>query len=161
MSKITKALRNYALLAILAVMASLCMTLAGGQPVQAQAPPTANGAICKEGSGTIENPCVNPDYNQIKPNAKKSDPSQLSCGGSDCGGIIADIVNPAIRIMTGLVGLIVAISLVAAAITYGSAGGDPSKVAAAKKRITNSIIALIAYIFTAGLLQWLIPGGLV
>jgi hypothetical protein len=75
--------------------------------------------------------------------------------------LIDQLVNPAITLMTAIVGVIIAISLVAAGITYSSAGGDPSKVAAAKKRITNSIIALVAYIFTFGILQWLVPGGIV
>lgn len=74
--------------------------------------------------------------------------------------IIDKLINPFITLMTAIVGIIIAISLVAAAITYSAAGGDPSKVAAAKKRITNSIIALIAYIFTFGIIEWLVPGGL-
>ena len=74
---------------------------------------------------------------------------------------IIEQVNFLITLMTAIVGVIIAISLVAAAITYSSAGGDPSRVAAAKKRITNSIVALIAYIFAFGVIEWLVPGGLI
>lgn len=133
------------------------------QVAQAQAPESSKSAICKEGSGTPQEPCVNPDVTTIKEKEKTNDPNKISCGsaaGSDCGGVVKNIVNPGIRLMTGVVGIVLAISLVLAAITYGAAGGDPSKVAAAKKRITNTILALIAYIFTFGLLQWLVPGGI-
>lgn len=56
-------------------------------------------------------------------------------------------------------GVVVAISIVAAGIQYGSAGSDPGKVAAAKKRLTASIMALLAYLFMFAFLQWLLPGG--
>jgi hypothetical protein len=80
---------------------------------------------------------------------------------SNKSSLLDQLVNPFITLMTAIVGIVIAISLVVAAITYSSAAGDPSKVAAAKKRITNSIIALIAYIFTFGLVQWLVPGGII
>jgi len=137
---------------------------ANAPAAHAQAPASSKQSYCKEGSGTPGEPCVNPDVKNIKENETKNDPNKITCGGNagtDCGGIVNNVINPGIRILTGIVGIVIAISLVAAAITYGSAGGDPSKVAAAKKRITNTIIALVAYIFTFGLLQWLIPGGIV
>lgn len=108
--------------------------------------------------GTPDEPCVTSDHGQIK----IGNPDSKTCAnGDDCGGIVGTYVNPFIGLMTAIVGIVIAISLVAAGITYASAGGDSSKVAAAKKRITNTIIALIAYIFTFGLLQWLVPGGLI
>lgn len=122
------------------------------QTVSAQISPdefNSTDNICKPGTFKNEDgsACATPREIKIKPPGNPS--------------IVDQILNPAIKLMTALVGVIIAISLVAAAIAYSSAGGDPGQVAAAKKRITNSIIALITYIFTLGLLQWLVPGGLV
>ena len=165
MQKRTKSFKRSFPLILAAAAASLYIGFgaAAVQTARAQAPESSKSAICKEGSGTPQEPCVNPDVTTIKGKEAARDPNKVSCGsapGADCGGVVKNIVNPGIRIMTAIVGIIVAISLVIAAITYGAAGGDPSKVGAAKKRITNTIVALIAYIFMFGLLQWLVPGGI-
>lgn len=70
-------------------------------------------------------------------------------------------INPFVAFLSGIAGLIIVISIVAGGVQYSAAGGDPSKVAAAKKRITNAIIALVALIFLFAFLQWLVPGGLI
>lgn len=64
-----------------------------------------------------------------------------------------------INFLSAGVGVVVTIVLIVAGIQYSSAGGDPSKVKAAKTRITNAVIALIAYFFLFAFLQWIIPGG--
>lgn len=89
------------------------------------------------------------------------DAAAKTCEGGDCSGLIKNYVNPFIRLLTGLIGVVVTISLVVGGIQYSSAGGDPGKVSAAKKRIYNTLIALVAYIFMFAFLQWLIPGGIV
>ena len=76
----------------------------------------------------------------------------------DCA--FAKYINPVVNLMSAAIGLVVVISLMVAGIQYSSAGGDPSKIQASKKRITNAIVALIAFFFLYGALQWLIPGGL-
>lgn len=102
-------------------------------------------------------PCI-PD-----PNALKSTPDEAAkkCTGNDCSGLISKYVNPFIRLLTGIVGIAVAISIVVGGIQYSSAGGDPGKVAKARQRITNSIIGLLAYLFMFAFLQWLVPGGII
>lgn len=65
-----------------------------------------------------------------------------------------------INILSALVAVVVVGVIVFAGIEYSSSGGDPGKTAAAKKRIVNAIIALVAYMFLYVALQWLIPGGL-
>lgn len=116
----------------------------GGVSTAQSTPPT-----CAQGQrGTPQAPC-------IPPGGFKS-PSQQA-GGS----IIDDYVNPFIKLMTALIGVAIVVSIVVAGIQYSSAGGDPSGVAAAKKRITAAVIALVAYAFLLGFLQWLVPGGLI
>jgi RsiW-degrading membrane proteinase PrsW (M82 family) len=118
--------------------------------------------ICETKDGVQVNPdpskpCI-PD-----PNALKSTPDSAAktCSGGDCSGLITKYVNPFIKLLSALVGIIVVVSIVVAGIQYSSAGGDPSKVVAARKRITNAIIALLAYLFMFAFLQWLLPGGII
>jgi hypothetical protein len=123
----------------------------------------AKDNICKTNKdGSQSNPdpskpCI-PD-----PNAVKSTPDEAAkkCTGNDCSGLISKYVNPFIRLLTGIVGIAVAISIVVGGIQYSSAGGDPGKVAKARQRITNSIVGLLAYLFMFAFLQWLIPGGVI
>ena len=134
-----------------------------GQAVPADPTVTCGSACCNEETKKTKSPCIPQDQvDQLNKNTQAAtDSKAIKCpSGKDCGGIISQIINPLINLMTALVGVIVAISIVAAGIMYSSAGGDPGKVAAAKKRITGSILALIAYLFTFGMLQWLVPGGL-
>ncbi|HEY5667732.1 MAG TPA: hypothetical protein VIR03_01065 [Candidatus Saccharimonadales bacterium] len=126
--------------------------------VAAAVPSDTTTHYCPKGqSGTIENPCT-PNPNDLP---STPDPAAQTCTGGDCSKIITKYINPAIKILSGLVGVIVTVSIVAGGIQYASAGGDPSKVVAARKRITNSILALLAYLFLFMFLQWLIPGGIV
>ncbi len=86
---------------------------------------------------------------------------------ADCDG---DVLTPDnckiifyVRVFTDalsvLVGLVVVAMIVLGGIQYSSASGNPQAVAAAKKRITNALIALVAYLFIFAFLQWIIPGG--
>lgn len=104
-----------------------------------------------------QNPCK-PDPNELK---STPDSAAKNCTGDDCSGLIEKYINPLIKLLSGLVGVLVVISIIVAGIQYSSAGGDPSKVVAARKRITTAIIALLAYLFMFAFLQWLLPGGIV
>lgn len=76
-------------------------------------------------------------------------------------GLVEKYGVPLLNFMGSIVGLIVTISIVAAGIQYSSAANDPNKIAAARSRITNAVIALVAFLFLYGLLQWLVPGGFI
>lgn len=73
---------------------------------------------------------------------------------------VAKYINPVVSLLSALVGVVVVISIIAGGLQYSSAGSDPNKVGAAKKRIANAVIALIGFIFLFALMQWLIPGGM-
>lgn len=103
------------------------------------------------------NPCV-PDPKTLPSNP---DPAAKQCSGGDCSGLINKYVNPFIRLLGALIGIVVVISLVVGGIQYSASSGDPGKISAAKSRISNSLIALLAYFFLFFFLQWLIPGGIV
>jgi hypothetical protein len=82
------------------------------------------------------------------------DPDQTE---ENCG-IIRYIVL-IINLLSALVGIVVTASIIFGGIQYSMAGADPQKVTAAKKRIGNSLIALVFFIFTYSFLNYLVPGG--
>ncbi len=65
-----------------------------------------------------------------------------------------------INFLAAGVGIVTTIMIIVGGIQYASAGPNPQAVASAKKKIVNAIIALLAYFFLYGFMQWLIPGGL-
>ncbi len=64
-----------------------------------------------------------------------------------------------INILSALVGVAIAASIIYGGIQYSSAGGDPQKVSAAKRRIFGAVIALAVYTFMFAFLQYIVPGG--
>lgn len=58
------------------------------------------------------------------------------------------------------IGVVITVSVVAAAIQWTASGGEPQKRAKAISRIWNAAIALIIFVFGWALINWLIPGGL-
>jgi hypothetical protein len=64
-----------------------------------------------------------------------------------------------INTLSAMVGIVVIAVLVIGGIQYSTSGGDPNAAAAAKKRISNAILALVAFGLMYGFLQWLVPGG--
>lgn len=85
-------------------------------------------------------------------------------GGSNCDSSSCDLValyvNPFIRLLSIIVGLVVAASLIMGGIQYSSSSGDPQKASAAKSRISNTLLALFAYALLYAFLNFLIPGGI-
>jgi hypothetical protein len=74
--------------------------------------------------------------------------------------LIETYVNPLVNLLSVAFGLIAVISLIMGGIQYSASQGDPQKSAQAKSRITNTLIAIFAYLFLYAFLQFLIPGGL-
>jgi archaellum component FlaF (FlaF/FlaG flagellin family) len=56
-------------------------------------------------------------------------------------------------------GIIAVASLIFGGIQYSASAGDPQNVAKAKKRIIDTIIAIVAYFFLYMFIQFLVPGG--
>lgn len=75
-------------------------------------------------------------------------------------GPIQDLVFALIRFASVGVGIAVVISIILAGLQYSTAEGNPETTQKAKTRITYSMIALLVYVFTFSILQFLIPGGL-
>ena len=79
--------------------------------------------------------------------------------GDACESFIEHYINPFITLLTVVIGVVAAISLVVAGIQYSSAGSDPGKVQKAKDRIGQTLLGIMAYIFLFALLNYFVPGG--
>lgn len=91
------------------------------------------------------------------------DKAKSSCKDSGEPSKLCDIfdkyINPLLQFLTVGFGVIVTIMIVIGGIQYSASGGDPQGVAEAKKKISNAVVALIAYGLLFSLLQFLVPGG--
>ena len=72
--------------------------------------------------------------------------------------IVKDL-NLIVNVLTGLAGVAIVGAIILGGIQYSIAGDKAEAVSAAKKRITNGLIALLAFLFIFAFLQWLVPGG--
>lgn len=93
------------------------------------------------------------------PAVSGNDGTGVQCNASSCN-LIQKYINPLVELLSALVGVAVTISIIIGGIQYGSSAGDPQATTAAKSRIRNSLIALVAFLFLYAFLQFLIPGGL-
>ncbi len=82
----------------------------------------------------------------------------IGCRGQGNG--ILDLTFALIRFLSIGVGIVVIGSIVVAGIQYTASRGDPSATAKALARINSTVIALIIYIFSYAILNWLIPAGI-
>jgi hypothetical protein len=63
-----------------------------------------------------------------------------------------------IKFLSGLVGLAVVGNIIVGGIQYITSQGEPANLTKAKTRIAASVISLIVFLFSVGILNYLIPG---
>lgn len=83
----------------------------------------------------------------------------FGCNGADDNPIV-DLAFAIIRFLAAGVGVVVVISIILAGIQYSTSEGNPEATMKAKRRIQASLIALVIYIFTFAIVNYLVPGGL-
>jgi hypothetical protein len=123
---------------------------------------TSNGETCPSGTqsgGQYIGECAECTNTKGCVSAT-TDPAATSCVESSCD-LIKTYINPLITLLAGLVGVACVISLILAGIQYTTSGGDPKKAAAAKSRITMTIVALLSFAFLYAFLQFIVPGGII
>lgn len=81
----------------------------------------------------------------------------FGCQGK--GSALTDATFAIIRVLSAGVGLIIITSIVVAGIQYTSSRGDPGQTSRAIGRIRSSLVAFLIYIFTAAMLDFVIPAG--
>ncbi len=97
------------------------------------------------------------------PPAPKDTTADLSCANGASSGnciLFKKYLIPAINFLSIGVGIVVIVMVIIGGIQYSTAGGNAQAVAAARSRIFNAILALLAYIFLWAFLQWIVPGGI-
>jgi len=127
---ITSNMRRFALIAL-----SLTVLATGAcllQPAVAHAgPPNSTTDICGNG-----------------PDAAK------------CDNFVNKYINPAIVLLSAIIGVAAVINIIMAGIQYASSADDPGAVSKAKQRIFNTVVGLVAYAFLFAFLNYLVPGGI-
>jgi hypothetical protein len=89
----------------------------------------------------------------------QTNPTSTSLNACVKSNPIVKDLNSIVNVLSGLVGVVVVGVIILGGIQYSMAGDKAEAVSAAKKRITNGLIALLAFMFIFAFLQWLIPGG--
>lgn len=75
------------------------------------------------------------------------------------GNPIMQDITLVVNFLSAGVGIFIVGMIILGGIQYAMAGDNAQAVTAAKQRITNALIALIAFLFLFGFVQWLVPGG--
>ena len=93
--------------------------------------------------------------------AETVDTSIIGGGSVDVtdGQGIYEILRLVMTILIYGLGVAATIGVVIAGVMYLSAKDSPDKIAAAKKRLAEVAIGLVAWAVMAAVLNWLIPGG--
>jgi hypothetical protein len=73
--------------------------------------------------------------------------------------VIIQDLNVIVNILGAVVGVVVTGAIILGGIQYSMAGDSPDAVGKAKKRITNGLFALVAFLLVYAFLQWIVPGG--
>ena len=81
----------------------------------------------------------------------------LQDDGQGCG--VYTVLNLVVDIMSIGIGIVGVIGIAVVGIQYLTAGGNEQQIAKAKRRMTEIVIGIIAYVLLYALLQWLLPGG--
>lgn len=125
----------------------------------------SNGLICS-GSGQGAPTCSTTTgsgsncISYAKEGELKGNFLQCTTAQATNGDCIKGYINLGIKLLGGAVGIVITMMIIIGGIQYAASGGDPSAVAAAKKRIVNALLALLAFIFMGSLLNFLVPGGI-
>lgn len=86
--------------------------------------------------------------------------TSIDFGCSGKGNPIFDLTFAIIRFLVNGVGVVIIASTIYAGIQYILSSGDPQKINTAITRIRSNVIALILFIFTYAIIDYLVPGGL-
>jgi len=115
--------------------------MTGSLAIAASLLSTAANALAATGPNQVDLPTPTQVSNQLHSNA------------------ITTKLNNLVTLIGGVVGIVVIGNIIFGGIQYTMAGGNPQAAANARKRIANSVIALVAFFLIWSFVQWLVPGG--
>lgn len=82
----------------------------------------------------------------------------IDFGCDSKGNPQADLIFAIIRWLSAGVGVVVVLSIVVGGLQYIGSQGEPNNTAKAVERIRNAIIALLIYIFSVAIIDFIVPG---
>jgi len=85
--------------------------------------------------------------------------TSIDIGCRGIGNPIADAAFAIIRFLSDGVGLVIIASLIWGGIQYSASRGDPQATASAIDRLRANIVALLIFIFSYAILNYIIPAG--
>lgn len=154
------------------VFVVVCMICSTSVAYAVNAPPpgctgTAAKPICGGGGSTLQTGDTNKGKYQCGSGKSAVYTSiDFGCKGSACKSnnpsgcsALTDAIFAIIRFLSIGVGLVIVASMVWAGLQYVMSRDDPSAVGKAKERILSNIVALLVYIFSYAILNYLIPKG--
>lgn len=94
-------------------------------------------------------------------NFKSSTPSTAQLNNCLHTNPIIKDIKTVINFLSAGAGIIIVGSIIVGGIQYAIAGNNPNQVSAAKKRIVDSLIALVIFFLIYAFMDFIIPGGLV
>jgi F0F1-type ATP synthase membrane subunit c/vacuolar-type H+-ATPase subunit K len=112
---------------------------------------------CDSLSGSKKEACIN-GYGKGACSIK--DPNQNQVTKCLNANPIIKYIRTIVNFLSAGVGIVITGSIIYAGIQYGYAGNNSTTISAAKKRIQDTLIALLAFFFIYAFLNWIIPGGL-
>lgn len=131
-----------------------------GTPREGQAiphSPTGAEVFCQGGAGAT--PPAGGGSTDTSATDINETPVTLECRNEGDSCAISDHLTTFVRVLSAMVGIVVAIMIAWGGLQYTSSRDNPQQAAEAKNHILNAIIALVFYIFSIALLNWLVPGG--
>jgi hypothetical protein len=72
-----------------------------------------------------------------------------------------DYLVPFINFLSAGVGVVIVAVIIIGGIQYSTSANNPQSVSAARNRILNALLALVAYALIYAFLNFIIPGGLI
>lgn len=126
------------------------------------APAMAMAVTCSDNSPTCGGPSGNTGPSSTKVTTSSacqntSTATQLNNCVSQ-SPLVRDI-QKIVNFLSAGIGVVVIGVIILGGIQYSMAGDNSQAVGAAKQRIINGLIALVAFIFMFAFLNWLLPGG--
>ncbi len=113
---------------------------------------TAERQACQEQAAANPSGRQNVDRGEVEKDCHEAEVNAGNCR-------IVYYVVTLIKLLSAVVGIVVVIMIALGGLQYSSARDNPQAVAAARGKITNALIALVAYLFMFSFLQYLVPGG--
>jgi len=140
------------------------LTVSNGYPTKSKS--TVESKTAQANAAT--NALTNDDDSSLKAcdsdKTFTADPAVCSpqCTDSNNCNLVQKYINPIInKFLAPLTLLAVIIGIIWGGIQYATSAGDSQKTAAAKGKIQNALLGLVAFILLYAFLNWLVPGGLV